>query len=273
MVDTIRDLFASNIDRRIEEVIKVDQTDEDVIQEEIEEYVVTGALKRHYTDVLDRYLETPNKPHEGTSIWISGFFGSGKSSFAKILGLALENRPIGGRTASELFAQRTGDNRIEVLLKGINERIPTHAVIFDVSTDRGIRSGEQRLTEITYRLFLKSLGYASDLDLAELEITLEAEGRLDDFKAAYKKIFNRDWDAEKGKVAIALGQASRVMHELESDTYNKADSWVKSAHGRADVSPNFLADRCKELLDRHKPGHRPRRRWRKGPHRRHRLAG
>ena len=65
-----------------------------------------------------------------------------------------------------------------MLLKAIAEKIPTHAVIFDVSTDRGIRSGNQTLTEIMYRLFLQSLGYAKDLDLSELEIALEGEGRL-----------------------------------------------------------------------------------------------
>ena len=62
-----------------------------------------------------------------------------------------------------------------MLLKTIGEHIPTHAVIFDVSTDRGIRSGNQTITEIMYRLFLQSLGYARDLDLSELEITLEAD--------------------------------------------------------------------------------------------------
>ena len=65
------------------------------------------------------------------------------------------------------------------LLRGA---VLTHTVIFDVSTDRGIRSGNQMLTEIMYRLFLESLGYARDIDLAELEIVLEGEGRLDGFK-------------------------------------------------------------------------------------------
>ena len=63
-----------------------------------------------------------------------------------------------------------------MLLKAIAEKIPTHAVIFDVSTDRGIRSGNQTLTEIMYGLFLQSLGYSKDLDLSELEIALEGEG-------------------------------------------------------------------------------------------------
>jgi hypothetical protein len=75
-----------------------------------------------------------------------------------------------------------------VLLKQINEKIPTHAVIFDVSTDRGIRSGNQTLTEIMYGLFLQSLGYAKDLDLSELEIGLEEKGELDAFEDEYREI-------------------------------------------------------------------------------------
>ncbi|MBP7797364.1 MAG: BREX system P-loop protein BrxC [Thermoanaerobaculaceae bacterium] len=255
MTVPIRDLFATRIDRRIEEVIKVDQTDEGVIHDEIQEYVVTKTIGRHFGEILDRYLETPNKPHEGTSVWVSGFFGSGKSSFAKILGLALENRTIQGAPAAQLFAQRTGEPRLEVLLRTINERIPTHAVIFDVSTDRGIRSGTQTLTEISYRLLLRSLGYASDLDLAELEITLEGDERLATFKQVYTSTFGRSWDDEKGKVALALGQAGRIMHELEPSTYTTNDSWVASAKGRADITPNLLAERCLKLVERRRPGH------------------
>ena len=81
----IKTLFANDIHRRIEEVIKVDQTDEEIIRDEINEYVVTDAIRTHYTDIFDAYRETPNRPHEGIAIWVSGFFGSGKSSFAKLL--------------------------------------------------------------------------------------------------------------------------------------------------------------------------------------------
>src|ERR1017187_10121138 len=114
----IRSLFTGNIDRNIEEVIKVDQNDEDVIRGEIEDYVVTDAIARHFEGILDHYAETPNKPHEGIAIWVSGFFGSGKSSFAKMLGLAIENRPVMGQPAGERFGART-TNKIRVLLNQI----------------------------------------------------------------------------------------------------------------------------------------------------------
>ena len=251
---TIKALFANDISRRIEEVIKVDQADEQVIREEIGEYVVTDSIRGHFTEVLERYWETPKKPHEGVAVWVSGFFGSGKSSFAKYLGLALENRSVVGERSAQLLAKRIGDPKAEVLLRNIAEQIPTEAVIFDISTDRGIRTGNQSITEIMYRLFLQSLGYARDLDLSELEITLEETGRLDDFKAKYLEIFHKDWDVGKGLIAIAVQQASRVMHEMEPETYSTADSWRQSAMKRADITPGGLAKRGIELMKRRHPG-------------------
>ena len=249
-VKIIKELFANDISRKIEEVIKVDQTDEQIIQDELAEYVVTKSLRRYFIDILESYHETPQKRHEGIAIWVSGFFGSGKSSFAKYLGLALENRTIGGEGAASLLARRIEGSKAEVLLRSITEQIPTEAVIFDVSTDRGIRPGNQSITEIMYRLFLQSLGYTRDLDLSELEITLEEEGRIEEFKAKYHEIFQRDWDIGKGLIVIAVQQASQVMHELEPATYPTADSWRESAMKRADITPRKLAERGMELVKR-----------------------
>jgi len=265
MTDLIKNLFSSDIHRRIEEVIKVDQTDEEIIRDEIDEYVVTDAIGHHYSEIFEAYHATPNKPHEGIAIWVSGFFGSGKSSFAKMLGLSISNRIVAGEPAALRFERRTSDPKVKVLLHQIAESIPTHAVIFDVSTDRGIRSGNQSLTEIMYGLFLQSLGYAKDLDLSELEIGLEEKGQLDRFRAEYARIFkhsggkddgkDKDWDAEKGKVAFALSEASRVLHSLEPDTYPLADSWVKAVKNKADITPGKLGDRANELMKRRRPGH------------------
>ncbi len=253
--DSIKTIFGNDIYRRIEEVIKVDQTDDQILCDEIEEYVVTHAIQTHYTSILEAYSEAPNKPTEGIAIWISGFFGSGKSSFAKMLGLSIADRIISGIPAAERFASRTTDNKLRVLLKSVTERIPTHAVIFDVSTDRGIRSGNQTLTEIMYGLFLQSLGYAKDLDLSELEISLEEQGKLDEFETEYRRLFDKEWSLEKGKVVFALNEASTVLHELEPSTYPMADSWVKAVKNKADITPGKFAERATALMGRRRPGH------------------
>jgi hypothetical protein len=255
MTASIRKLFDNRIERRIEEVIKVDQTDEQIIRDEIDEYVVTSAIRRHFVDAFEEYQKALTIPTDGIALWVSGFFGSGKSSFAKMLGLSIANRSVVGESAAERFAQRTGDNKLQVVLKAINEKIPTHAVIFDVSTDRGIRSGNQTLTEIMYGLFLQSLGYAKDLDLSELEIGLEEKDELGRFEQEYLRLFKKDWAREKGKIAFALSEASRVLHSLDPDTYPLADSWVKAVKNKADITPGKLAERATELMNRRKRGY------------------
>lgn len=249
----IAQLFAREIDRRIEEVIKVDDSDEVRVREELAEYVVTPSLEKQQASILDAYMEAYRKPHEGTAVWISGFFGSGKSSFAKMLGVAIQDRQLQGTGAAGLLINQLHDKKTEVLLRQVVEHVPTEAVIFDVSTDRGIRQGNQSITEIMYRLFLQNLGYARELDLAELEITLEGADRLDAFRDKYLALYNQSWDHDKGLPALAIGRASAVMHALEPQTYNAADSWVKGAKGRGDITATLLADRCLELMKRRRP--------------------
>jgi len=108
MTQPIKTLFANEIHRRIEEVIKVDQTDDEILRDEISEYVVTDAIRAHYTGIFQAYRETSSKPHEGIAVWVLGFFGSGKSSFAKILGLSIENRAVAGISAGTRFPSGSG---------------------------------------------------------------------------------------------------------------------------------------------------------------------
>src|SRR3954469_24284173 len=134
---TIGDLLQRDLSRKIEEIIQVDQADEQSVHDEITEYVATDSIRDQYHQLLRATAKAPAEPHEGVGVWVSGFFGSGKSSFAKYLGLALENRIVAGDGAADLLAARIADDAVTVLLKSIAEHVPTHAVIFDVSVDRG----------------------------------------------------------------------------------------------------------------------------------------
>lgn len=250
----IRELFFRDIDRKIEEVIKVDQTDEAILREELEEYVVTKSIRRSYLEILEEYAQRPNQPSDAVGVWVSGFFGSGKSSFAKNLGLALGKRPVEETNARDLLKQRLNDPKASALFQKIEEQIPTDAVIFDVSTDRGVR-GNQTLTEIIYGSFLEHLGYARDLDIAELEIGLEEDALLSDFRKAYRDTYpEKTWHIQKYRPAFALGEASKVMHVLDPATYPEVDSWKQGAAKRADIAPGTLAERCKALMERRAEG-------------------
>jgi hypothetical protein len=248
----IRDIFQEDIERTIEEVIKVDQVNEAVVYDELREYVPTEALQGHFRDVLEAIVASRTDPTEGIGVWVSGFFGSGKSSFAKVLGYVLAQRTVEGRSAADIFNQRVTNDRLKDLIKLVNSTIPCTVVMFDLATDRAVRTGRENVSEVMYRALLRTLGYVEDPDLAELEIALEGEGRLEAFQARFRELHGKAWDERKHLIAFALNEASAVMHDLDPQTYPLADSWAKTRR-EVHVDANLIADRAFELMRRRRP--------------------
>ncbi|MCI6582544.1 MAG: hypothetical protein MSH15_11290, partial [Oscillospiraceae bacterium] len=85
----IKDIFEKKIDRDIRGVIKVDKgtgTTENEVSErealekqELEEYVVTNELQKHFASFFYNYKKGITDNTDKMGVWISGFFGSGKS--------------------------------------------------------------------------------------------------------------------------------------------------------------------------------------------------
>ena len=108
----IKDMFQAKIDREITGVIKVGQHDEAVKEEELKEYVVTRELAKHFDEFFGNYSKSISTPTDNMGVWISGFFGSGKSHFLKILSYVLDNAQVGGKSVIDYFAdkERIADN-------------------------------------------------------------------------------------------------------------------------------------------------------------------
>ena len=70
----IRDMFADDINRKINGVIKVDQAADDVIEQELNEYVITRELKKHFITFFNYYGDAFDQPTADMGVWISGFF-------------------------------------------------------------------------------------------------------------------------------------------------------------------------------------------------------
>jgi hypothetical protein len=260
-MQTIRSLLKIDLEQPIEEVIKLGQQDERAVYTEISEYVPTDRIRQHYRKLLKEIAEAPAEPQEGIGVWISGFFGSGKSSFAKNLGYVLMNRTVLDKPASELFKDRMDDQRIADLVDFINQRIPTEVLMFDVSVDRAVINQVERLAEVMYRVLLRELDYADDWAIANLEITLEGDGRLTDFierfEQKYKAQVNErmgTWAARR-KMATRYSEASSILHEMDKSTYPRADSWAESPAAKsADITVRKLVEDTFELMSRRKPG-------------------
>jgi hypothetical protein len=251
---TIADLLARDLSQTIEEIIKVDQADQQTVYTELTEYIATDRLKSEYRHLLRAIADAPQDPHEGVGVWVSGFFGSGKSSFVKNLGYVLANQTVLGHQASDLFKTQLNDTEIAALLDSINSRIPTEVIMFDISKSSEVRRGDEKIAEVIYRAILSQLGYALDYDIAELEIELEAEGHLDEFVALCPTINGQPWQmARKG--AKKLNYASAILHHIQPDVFPQPDSWARSLRTQnTTITVDTVVERTFELASRRRPG-------------------
>ncbi|MAX38823.1 MULTISPECIES: BREX system P-loop protein BrxC [Gimesia] len=250
---TIGELLTRDLSRKIEEIIQVDQADEQSVHAEITEYIGTDSIREQYHHLLKAIAEAPADPHESVGVWVSGFFGSGKSSFAKNLGYALQNRTVLGSQFADLFKQQLEDDRISDLLDLINAKTPTEVILFEVAKEADTRKVTQRIAELMYTVLLRELDYAEDFDIAELEITLEAEGRLEQFIQLAEKDGKAWRQTRTGSHKI--NRASAILHELEPTTYPSADSWAKSFRNQeATITVRKVVERTFELWGRRRPG-------------------
>jgi len=250
----IKDLLKRNLNEKIEEIIKVDQADQETVYRELTEYVVTDRIRDNYRTLLKAMAEAPAQPHEGVGVWISGFFGSGKSSFAKILGYVLADRVVLGQRASDIFKAQVNDSEISALVDYLNQRVPTDIIMFDVSVDRAVRNPNQKIAEIMYTVLLRHLGYAQDYDIAELEIELEGDGKLAEFERRCEAREGKPW-GEVRIQATRMSRASAILHEMDPGTFPAPDSWARSRAGRTeDITVDRFVDRAFLLMERRRPG-------------------
>ncbi|BDA67134.1 hypothetical protein CAL7716_013000 [Calothrix sp. PCC 7716] len=122
-MNTIGEILARDLGQPIEEIIKVNQIYEESVYTEITEYIATERILEQYRSLLKAIADEASEPSEAIGVWISGFFGSGKSSFAKNLGYVLSNRHVKGVAASELFKNQIKDRRLGEFLDFINTKI------------------------------------------------------------------------------------------------------------------------------------------------------
>src|SRR4051812_32317672 len=100
---------------------------------EITEYIATNSIRDQYAQLFKAVAEAPTEPNESVGVWVSGFFGSGKSSFAKNLGYALKNPTVLGQDFASLFKKQLEDERLSNLLDLINAKTPCEVILFEIA--------------------------------------------------------------------------------------------------------------------------------------------
>lgn len=216
-------IFEKAVDRRIEGVIKAD--DEAGLLHELEEYVITDEVEKHLGTFLGAYRQADND----NGVWISGFFGSGKSHLLKMLALLLENREIDGKTALDLFREKVkGDEFLKAELERAAS-IPSKSILFNIDQKADIITKTQvdALLAVFQKVFDESCGYYGKQGyVAQFERHLDENGHYDAFKSAYEAIAGKPW--ERG----------REQHLLEGRSI--AEAYAQAAGGSIEDAAGIL---------------------------------
>jgi hypothetical protein len=249
---TVGEAIDADLERAINEIVKLGDRDEAVVAGEIRDYIVTPDLERHYSAILGRFAKhMAGGDEQKVGLWVSGYYGSGKSSFAKILSYIIENQTLAGSSAADLFHDRTsGAPALRKALKAINDLRPV-VIRFDMQGDRDLAGLDNEMfTLIADRALRRALKISESLRLAELEIRLEEEAELAAFTAHYDRVFGAGaWARQKHKEEPGLDNASRILHEIDPKTYPTADTWSASEK-QAVFSANKFPARAARMIDR-----------------------
>ncbi len=258
----IRELFVKPIDRPINGVIKADQMDAASVWQELEEYVVTQQIKEYLDKFFDAYLAAMDRPHDPAitdrmGVWVSGFFGSGKSHFIKILSYLLENieaqNPLGGETrrAAAFF----DDQKIKdpMLLANIQRAVQGSADVMLFNIDaKANKSDPDAILQVFLRVFNDKLGLSGDAPhIANMERHLISKGAFDAFKAAFVSTNGSSWEEQRDAVAFyrddiitALAQSLKMSADSAAQWFDRArEDYRINIEGFAKIVNDYLATR------------------------------
>ena len=215
----IQDMFEKDINRSINGVVKVAQDDDASIRSELEEYVITRELRKHFSTLLERYDAAIDTPTDKIGVWISGFFGSGKSHFLKMLSYLLSNKKVDGKHAFDYFADKFDDPMMYATVRRCI-CIPTESILFNIDNKGPANKDNTAVLKVFARVFYEHLGYyGENLRCVRLEQAIDLKGKRAEFRCEYERLTGQGWletrdcfDFYQDDVIAALA-ASGVMSE------------------------------------------------------------
>ncbi|MBE6500276.1 MAG: BREX system P-loop protein BrxC [Methanobrevibacter thaueri] len=247
----IKEMFEKDIDRDIKGVIKVGQNDEENIYQELDEYVVTNELLKHFTKFFSNYSKGIQSPTDDIGVWISGFFGSGKSHFLKILSYILDsNLEVHGKKPIDFFKQ---DGKIkDPMVIGDMEtatNVSSDVILFNIDSKAAGQSNANKddILSVFVKVFNEMRGYCGGMPfLAEFEKKLDAENKFDEFKQEFKDINGESWEESRDEFYFISDDIIQSVVNIGFMSENEANNWASKAEDNFNYSIEDFAYEVKD---------------------------
>ncbi len=224
----IKDLFKKDIGRSIQGVVTIGNEDEEQKWQELEEYVCTDEIVKSFRTFFRRYRESITVPTEKIGVWITGFFGSGKSHFLKILGYILENEEVAGWEAAKYFDEKIKDEMVKADIKA-SAKAKNKVVLFNIDSKAKSDSKmkTQAIMDIMLRAFNESVGYCGTSPwVADMERALDNEGKLEAFSSRFEEISGKNWKETRAKALLNRDYIIKALVAVRNMSEESAKQFI-----------------------------------------------
>nr|WP_089612556.1 BREX system P-loop protein BrxC [Dehalobacterium formicoaceticum] len=254
----LRDMFAKEIDRDIKGVIKIGQNDDTNVYQELEEYVVTKELSKHFSTFFDAYKGSIDTYTDKMGVWISGFFGSGKSHFLKILSYLLSNKEIKDKKAISYFDDKIKDSIVRADMKKAGD-VSADVILFNIDSksDTDSKTSKESIVKVFNKVFNEMQGFSSSLPwLAELEGQLVKEGSYGAFKARFQELEGNPWEDKREDFYFVEDNLVQALADTTKMSIDAARNWYQKAEENYSLSIEKFANKVKEYVESKGKEHR-----------------
>ena len=247
---TIKKLFdpSKNINRNIEKVITYGVSQEARLKSEITEYVVTDSIDQQFENLLLKMEAAMDIGGENeVGVWVSGFYGSGKSSFTKYLGLAFDDRiTIDGIPFIQHLQDRLKRQQTKSLLSNVAKRFPAAVLMLDLASEQVAGATMEEVSTVLFYKVLQWAGYSRNLKVAALERRLRKEGRYNEFLGAFKEAAGgEDWNNYRNDELVVDSLIPEIAHKLYPTLFKTSSSFTTES---SEIVV-FENDRVREMLE------------------------
>lgn len=244
----IQDMFVDDINRKINGVIKVDQQDE-TTERELKEYVITRELKKHFITFFNYYDDAFEEPTDDIGVWISGFFGSGKSHFLKMLSYILENKTINGVSTVERFREKFADDPATFMLIDRAVKAPTETILFNIDIEGFSNKTNTAVLRVFAKMFYNHLGYlGEDLKVARLEQFIDKQGKTEEFRKVFEEKNGDPWIEARSAFGFFEDDVVATLEEVLGMSEIAARDWFNGTQ-TAEISIAQLVSDIKDYVD------------------------
>lgn len=249
----IGQMFAKSINREIKPVVKPGQVDDATVKLELQEYVVTQELQKHFAAFFSNYRRGIGTDTDRIGVWISGFFGSGKSHFLKMLSYLISDKEVAGKPALEYFIEddKITDSKVLADIRAA-ESVSTDVILFDIASKSRTSSAAARdvITMVFLRAFNEKLGYSYQYPrMADLERKLDSEGKLQNFRGRVEELEGSSWDDAVAGIDLAQDSFVQALVEQGVMSEESARSWCDRVGEEYSISTEDFAKLVRKHIE------------------------